>query len=138
MSAKLVVDTSVAFTWLVSSDEDSVVHAQALLDASRTGTCMLAAPSTLSIELANALRYSRRIDPKQALVLVEQLASLGVELFATTVQRVHVATALAYRHNISVYDALFLQLASELDCPLLTADRRAFANIDAQVDIRLL
>lgn len=134
----MVVDTSVAFKWLVSGDEGSVMHAQELLDASHAGTCVLAAPSTLTIELANALRYSRRIDPKQVLALVEQVASLGVELFATTVQRVHVATELAYRHNISVYDALFLQLACELRCPLVTADRRAFASIDAQVDIRLL
>jgi predicted nucleic acid-binding protein len=48
------------------------------------------------------------------------------------------ATDLACRHNLSVYDALFLQLAEELDCPLVSADRRAFAGIDSPVEILLL
>jgi predicted nucleic acid-binding protein len=39
---------------------------------------------------------------------------------------------------MSIYDALFLALAEELDCPLITADRKAFADIDTPVEIRLI
>ena len=138
MSTYVVVDTSVAFKWLVSTDEASVKDAQRLLDESLAGRCSLAAPSTLPIELANALRYSRRLEPEQTLTLIEQVALMGVELFTTSAARVRDATELSYRHDISVYDALFLQLARELGCPLVTADRRAFAAINTSVEIRLL
>jgi len=138
VSRPVVVDTSVAFKWLVATGEDSVERAQELIDSQREGVSALVAPATLPVELANALRYNRRIDPELALALIEQLALLDVELFATSVERVHAAAALSYRHKISVYDALFLQLAEELCCPLVTADRRAFATIDAPVEILLL
>lgn len=138
MNNPIVVDTSVAFKWLVSSNEESVQHAQRLLDIARAGACVLAAPSTLPVELANALRYSRRLEPEQTLSLIEQVAALGIELFPSSAQRVREATALAYHHDMTVYDALFLQLAMELGCPLVTADRRAFAGIDTSIEIRLL
>jgi predicted nucleic acid-binding protein len=134
----VVVDTSVAFKWLVATGEASAESAQALIDSQRDGDSILVAPSTLPVELANALRFSQRLDSEKALDLIEQLALLDVELYPTSVERVHAAATLSYRHSISVYDALFLQLAEELDCPLVTADRRAFACIDTPVEILLL
>ncbi len=138
MSACVVVDTSVAFKWLVTLEEPSVGRAEELLDAQRAGTCLLAAPSTWTIELANALRYSRRLTAEQALILIEQIDAFGVELFDASPERIRRAAALSCRHGISVYDALFLGLAEELDCPLITADHRAFANIDTSTEIRLV
>jgi predicted nucleic acid-binding protein len=134
----LVVDSSVAFKWLCPRDEEGVEAASRLLDEHEAGTMVLTAPSTLHVELANALRNSRFMDPDTVLALVERLSAFRVELCETTDARIGLATALSYRHGISVYDALFLALAQELGCPLVTADRKAFAGIDTRVEILLL
>jgi len=133
----LVVDTSVAYKWLSDYEEDSIEEAEALLDAHVSGRVLLVAPETLHVELANALRYSR-FEPDDVVALVEDLESFRVELLEVTIERLGDATTLAYQHRLTVYDALFLQLAEELACPLVTADRRAFKNLDTPVEIRLI
>ena len=134
----LIVDSSVAYKWLSHVGEDHVEEAFALLRGHRSGTHVLAAPATLYVELANAVRNSRHVDRETALEIVDDLESLQIELVTPTPERLVAALKLSYRHNISIYDALFLALAEELDCPLITADRKAFAGIDSPVEIRLL
>ncbi len=138
MSAPVVVDSSVAYKWLQPLDEDHVVEAIDLLRQHFSGEVVLLAPSVFSAEVANALRWKRRLSSSEVVELISDLETFDVHLFDATYQRLMTAIDLAYRHNLVIYDALFLQLAEELDCPLVTADRRAFAGIDSPVEIRLL
>ncbi len=137
MSALTVVDTSVAFKWLREEGENGVDEARALLHAHQSRELLLVAPATLPVEIANALRYST-LTPHDVLDAIEAFDQLHVDLVPVDPTRLAGATSLAYTHGISVYDALFLALAEELDCPLVTADRRAFAGITATVEIRLI
>jgi len=138
MSTPVVVDSSVAYKWLYAMGENYVDEAVDLLNKHLAGTVLLVAPSNLSGEVANALRCKPRLTPADVDELLGHLEAIDVHLVAVTYSRLRAATELAYRHNLSVYDALFLQLAIELDCPLVTADRKAFAGIDSPVEIRLL
>ena len=111
--------------------------AEDLLEDHLTGARELIAPATLPVELANALRYS----PMQLATVVEitsefDLAHIG--LFSCTSARLSSAVGLAFEHGITVYDALFLALAIERECPLLTADRKAFGNLTSLTEIRIL
>ena len=134
----VVVDSSVAYKWLDSSGEEGVESANALLLEHISGSIALAAPSILHVELANALRSSPHVDEEQTLALVEELDDLHIALAKPTSNRLETAVRFSYRHDISVCDALFLALAAELQCPLVTADRRAFARVDSDVEIRLI
>jgi predicted nucleic acid-binding protein len=134
----IVVDSSVAFKWLSTHGEHGVEDALELLDSHESGRELLTAPAILHVELANALRNSSRLDEDSVLALVEELGKYRVELVPSTPERLLSALRLSYRHAISVYDALFLALAEELGCPLITADRKAFADIDTDVEIRLI
>lgn len=137
MTRPIVVDTCVAYKWLSAVGETAVEEALALLDARSQGQVVLVAPATMPVELVNALRYSG-LQRDDILALVEDLDLSHVELFEVSSARLAQAATLAYRHGLSIYDALFLALAEELDCPLVTADRRAFGGIETGVEIRLL
>lgn len=137
MTPLAVIDSSVAFKWFWQADESGVAEAFALLDASAHNELVLVAPGSLTLELANALRYSGHTR-ENVLAAIEQLDLPHLEIVDVTPGRLHAAALLSYRHGISVYDALFLALAEELDCPLYTSDRKAFARIETAVEIHLI
>jgi predicted nucleic acid-binding protein len=134
---KVVIDTSAAFKWFAPGGEDSVPEALAIAQQAVVGELEIVAPAILHVEIANVVRYAGYpfSDAEQ---LVREFVEFRVGLYEADGPRLARALQLAYTHGLTVYDALFLQLAEELDCPLVTADRRAFAGIDTNVDIRLL
>lgn len=137
MSIRVVVDSSVAYKWYYRNDELGVEIADELLADHLAGRVILAAPTTLPVELANALRYSA-LQPERVSEIIDLIGAARIQLFHTSTEALRRAAKLAFEHNISIYDALFLALAEELGCPLVTADRKAFEGIDSPVEIRLL
>lgn len=137
MSRTVVVDSSVAYKWLRRIGEESVEAALSILANHQSGEIDLVAPETLPIELASAVRQSG-LGVDDVLAIVEEIPSLAIGLHPIRQDRLVAAARLAFQHRLTIYDALFLQLAIELDAPLVTADRRAFAKPDLGVDVRLL
>ncbi|MBA4370980.1 MAG: hypothetical protein C0418_05305 [Coriobacteriaceae bacterium] len=137
MSRPVVVDTSVAFKWLAPAEEHGVETAEALLADHLGGAVALAGPVSLPLELANGLRYAG-LSQSDVLELVDEFDLLHIELFDLDRALLGDATRLAFRHGIAVYDAVFLALARQLDCELVTADRRAFARTGPLDGVRLI
>jgi predicted nucleic acid-binding protein len=133
-----VIDSSVVHKWLHALGESRTDEATHILHEHLAGSLTLLAPSFMPVEVANSLRWKKQIEDADALELIAALASIDIALFDATYERISQATVIAYTHGLSVYDALFLGLAEEMQCPLLTADRRAFAGLDTPVDVRLL
>ncbi len=138
MTSRLVVDSCVAYKWLEPQGEDGIAEASALLDAAEQGDLLLAAPTLLRVEIANIIRYTG-LDADDAADLLYEFDDFHIDLYETDIGGAEDALRLAVRHGLSLYDALFLQLAAALECPLVTADRRAFAGLTGcGVEIRLL
>jgi predicted nucleic acid-binding protein len=74
-------------------------------------------------ELANALLLGRRFEPGRAALTVAAAARAGIETADRGVAGVADALDLADRHRLTVYDALYLQLAADVDAELATLDR---------------
>jgi predicted nucleic acid-binding protein len=83
-----------------------------------------AAPDLFLVEVASGLRRSERLgvlSDAQAQVLLAAALELPIELHDT---RGLVERAFEMRHAVTVHDACYVALAEELDCGLLTSDRR--------------
>ncbi|HKS96568.1 MAG TPA: type II toxin-antitoxin system VapC family toxin [Terriglobia bacterium] len=122
----IIVDASVAAKWLFA--EPDTRQARALLDDARVGRLTMLAPDLLPVEVASSLwkrvyrqgleaeevwaQYNRFLRVCPALVRISSLTDTALRL------------ALANKH--SVYDCLYVALALETQCSLLTADERLF------------
>jgi predicted nucleic acid-binding protein len=137
VARRLVVDTSVAFKWFVAYGERSPGEAVELLEAHRNAELTLMAPSTVLVEIANTLRYLIP-DPQETLGFLRDFEAMHIVFFEPTPGRVRHAALRASETGMGVYDALFLSLAEELECPLVSADRGAFTDVETSVEIRLL
>jgi predicted nucleic acid-binding protein len=131
-----VVDSSVAFKWF--AEEPGSETAGELLRSHRDEETALTAPALLRIELANALRYAG-LATDELRTALGTLSRFHLDLVEPDDELLASACRLALDHGLTVYDALFLALAVDRRCPLVTADRKAFGKIPASVcEIRLL
>ncbi len=137
MSIQVVIDSSVAYKWHYRNDEPGVEIADALLADHVAGDIVLVAPTTLTVEIANALRYSG-LPPQRVSEIIDLIGATQIHLFHPSTGTLLRAADLAFEHEMSVYDALFLELAQQLRCPLYTSDRKAFGGIETPVEIRLV
>lgn len=118
----LVIDASTTLSWLMP-DEDSNLE-KYILDSNEALTFLV--PSLWVFEVANGLLVAERkgrVSEAQSGKLLEQLNTFVVEVqeslnfyFAFSV------LDFARFHNLTTYDAAYLQLALRVGCPLITSD----------------
>lgn len=124
-----VLDASLALAFVLESEATEATDA--LFDSFRTGT-IAAAPALWKWELANALVQAvrrRRITEADLKDHLQSFATAPVEIDATATETAWNETIrLAQKHNLTCYDAAYLELAirrslalGSLDGPLRTA-----------------
>ncbi len=118
----VIVDSSVAFKWFVSDDEERVEEARSLLQAHANAKIVLAAPGHLPVELMNSLRYSNRSGDLH--VAAKWLDLAGLLIVPTDAQLLCASIDIARAYDLTIYDAFFPALAMHFDCELVTADRK--------------
>lgn len=123
----------------------TVVDASALLEillgASRLPPDLeppLCAPPLVDVEVASALRRLERrgtIDPSHATALLDDAARAPIDRFP---HEPILRRAWQWRHDLSVYEAIYVALAEALGAPLCTADRRLARRVEGRVAVRVL
>jgi predicted nucleic acid-binding protein len=122
-TGNLVLDGSAALAWIYPDEIsieiiavfDSVMHFGAIV------------PSLWRIEVANSLIVSvrrSRITQKERDIALKSLRDLHIITDPET--DIHIwsnTLSLADRHNLTVYDATYLELALRLSLPLATLDK---------------
>lgn len=139
MPETLVVDCSVAAKWVLP--EPGRARALRLFDQWASGEVELIAPGILLAEFASLLakRCRRKeLTATQANEAFVFLVRCAPRLYETR-PRLGPAMKLALEHHLSLWDCLYLALAAERDCSVVTADRRlARGGAARHLDIRLL
>lgn len=123
MSTRIVVDASVVFAWLLAEPALSE-RSDAILLMLKTRRMLV--PAIWQAEVANALivkERQKRINGafvKKCLRLLEEL-NIEVDVGAATTALDKVLP-IARRHQLTVYDATYLELAMRVHSPLATFD----------------
>ena len=125
----LVVDASVAVKWLLPEvDRPAALRLQ---DQYQDRQLDLLAPPLLLLEVGNALRKRVRrgeLTSQTAEACFDQLIRDAPELRETTAVTAS-AFRLALAHQRPIYDCLYLALALDRRCDLITADERFFRSL---------
>jgi|SRR5215469_5591293 len=117
-----VVDCSIAMAWLFQ--DESTPKTTALLNRLATETAVV--PAWWSIEITNVLAMAERkgrITPSQSDAFISDLGKLGIERDNEATDRAfsHLLT-LCRTHQLTSYDAIYLDLAIRRSLPLATLD----------------
>ena len=117
-----VIDASLAISWFFA-DEQTPLSMNLLRQVSATGAVV---PSLWRLEIASALQTGikrKRIDATYRDAAIQKLLSLPIETDPDTNDYAWTSTLrLADIHQISVYDASYLELALRRGLPLATRD----------------
>jgi predicted nucleic acid-binding protein len=128
----LVVDASVAIKWLI--EEDGTPHALLL-----RGRARLIAPDLLTAECANILwkKVQRgELLAEEALLAARLLQAADIEL-APTRTLMEAATRIAIELDHPAYDCLYLAVAVDRNCRVVTADGRFLRKVQEGRESRL-
>jgi predicted nucleic acid-binding protein len=122
-----IVDASVAVKWFLDTkDEQLVSNAKALLDTHERGELQFMVPDLFWAEIGNifwkAVRTGRcsRADAEKSLIVLQEGAWLTFPSYGLLNQ----AFQIALEFKRTVYDSLYVALASESGCELITADEK--------------
>ena len=120
----IIVDASVTLSWCFPDEQTSV--SLRVLDRLKAGESALV-PAFWSLEVLNSLLVSERrggISPQQTEAFLRDVGALRPILDHTSLpQVVGPVQALCRDHRLSPYDALYVELAMRLRCPLATLDQ---------------
>lgn len=133
---KTVVDSSVIIKWFC--EEEDTTKALSLRDNFYHGNAEMAFPDLSLYEVANALRHNKRLAEGDVKDAVQSLIDMGAEIIVPTKEVLNSAVIIAYRYNVTVYDAYFLALAQALRFTLITADKSFFTKVQNLPFVTLL
>jgi predicted nucleic acid-binding protein len=130
---RYVLDSSVAFKTLVAEqDSDKAIR---LLDDFRNGICELLAPDILPIEVAHALTRAERqarITSSEGYTLWSLMMADCPQLFPS-LSLMTQAYTISSQERLGIYDCLYIALAEQEGCTLVTDDARLEAVFPKRV-----
>lgn len=121
-----VVDASVTLAWCF--DDETTVDTEALLRRLLLEGAL--APAHWSLEVGNGLRFGERrgrLDGAKLAAAETLLSDLQVDVVPVDIPAMLRAVAVARRHDLTVYDAAYLDLAAVRGLALATTDRQLVA-----------
>lgn len=121
--------TSVVIKWFSTYDEDDLDKALSLRKSIQEGSCVITTPDLLFYELSNALRYNPHFTEADVKDAIQSLYDMGFDIIGVEKEILHNSIEIAFKYNVTVYDATFLALSMKLDKPFVTADYKFFERI---------
>ena len=125
--ALLVTDTSVILKWYKEEIYSEI--AVKIKDKFVEGVHEIVVPDLILYELANAMRYDKGFDDDLIKQSIRQLVDLEIDITIPAEGLISESVDYARKYDISIYDAVYVALANQLDAMFVTADKKLFDKI---------
>ncbi len=122
-----VLDSSVVIKWF--SEEENTDLALKFREGFIEGNVDITVPDLQLYEIANALRFNKKLNSKDVANAVNSLIDIGINIVVPTKDIIASTIEVAFEFDITFYDAYFIALAKELDYNFVTADENLFNKI---------
>jgi predicted nucleic acid-binding protein len=132
---RLVLDSSVGLKWIFI--ETGTDKARKLRDEYRTALIELLAPDVFPVEFTHAVTRAERmnrITPKEGAEYVEAMLD-SMPVLHPSLPLIPRAYELSSQFRICLYDCLYVALAEQEQCDMVTADQRLITNLGSQFPI---
>ena len=117
---EVVLDSSVAVKWF--SEEEGTLEALELRDSHIKGHARLISTSLLACELANALRYKPDYNKDRLAEAMKNFYRLHLHEAPIDAHLMSSSSEIAFRGNVTMYDAIPVALAVMKKIKCITAD----------------
>lgn len=108
-----VIDTSVAVKWFSGDRELRVKRAREILEKHAAGAVKIVLPEFLFLEFANVFLTAKNWTWENIASAVAKLKKLNIEIARTDTEIVILASKLAAKYGLSVYDGVYLATAEK-------------------------
>ena len=137
----VVVDASVAVKWcLPVANESLVSQAQRILDAHSRGELHFLVPDLFWAELGNVLWKAVRIgrtSRSHAMSGLESIRDLNIPT-SPSIDLLQLGLEIAFAHDRTVYDSLYVALAVQSRSVVITADEKLANALAAHLPVKWL
>lgn len=124
----VVLDTSVIFKWF-STNEDNEDKALSLLSAHQDQKNIILVPNLLLYELANAWATKASLPLASIKTFLKDLQDANLKIETVNFKLLEKAAIIAKKYKTSLYDAVYIALAKQKKCQLITADEKLVEKV---------
>lgn len=96
------------------------------------GEIQISAPSVISYETLNALKYSNLFSSVQLKDIVLSIQSYGLSLYGLDAKMAELTIEASQKNDVTIYDASYLGLAKNLGVEFITADQRLIDKLTGE------
>ena len=136
LSGDFVLDSSVIVKWFC--DEEGTGMSLKFRDGYAKGDVNIACPDLVLYEIANALRFNKKITEDDVKNSVNSIIDIGIDIIVPTKTVLESAISLAFKYDTTLYDAYFIALAKDLSYIFITSDDNFFKKVKGLDFVKLL
>ena len=126
-AAEVVVDASIIVKWFV--EEEGSDKSLKLRDRYIEGEIRIIAPELMIFETLNALYYKRLFSEEELKQISEALEAYSFTLYPLRGKYASKAIEVAFKNDITIYDASYIALAIIRNTQMYTADEKLMRKL---------
>lgn len=131
-----VLDTSVVYKWY--QEEEYTHKALKIREEYLSGHVKISVPDLILIELSNIIKFKKNSHSEDIKTVLDNFVSLRIDIVTPTLELVEKAGELAFKYNITIYDAIYFALANEIKYMFITADNNLYKKIHNVTNVKAL